>query len=37
VLADEGRAAETDDFFRSRAFYDAEGVSHTLLVEGAGD
>jgi hypothetical protein len=37
LLADEGRAAETDDFFRSRAFYDAEGVSHTLLVEGAGD
>jgi hypothetical protein len=37
LLADEGRAAETDDFFRSRAFYDAEGVSHSLLVEGAGD
>jgi hypothetical protein len=37
LLADAGRAAETDDFFRSRAFYDAEGVSHSLLVEGAGD
>jgi len=34
LVADEGRAAETDDFFRSRAFYDAEGVSHTLIVGG---
>ena len=25
-------ASETDDFFRSRAFYDAEGVTHTLRV-----
>ena len=37
LVADEDRAAETDDFFRSRAFYNAEGVSHSLLVEGAGD
>jgi hypothetical protein len=37
LVADEGRAAETDDFFRSRAFYDAEGVSHTLVVGGDGD
>ena len=29
-------AAETDDFFRSRPFYDAEGVTHTLRIEGAG-
>jgi hypothetical protein len=37
LVADEGRAAETDDFFRSRAFCDAEGVSHTLIVGGDGD
>ena len=36
LMADEGRAAETDDFFRSRAFYDAEGVSHTLVLGGRG-
>ena len=29
-------AAETDDFFRSRPFYDAEGVTHTLRIEGSG-
>jgi hypothetical protein len=33
LIADRGAAAESDDFFRSRAFYDAEGVSHTLRVE----
>jgi hypothetical protein len=32
LIADEGRAAETGDFFRSREFYDAEGVSHTLIA-----
>jgi Acetyltransferase (GNAT) domain len=37
LIADEGRAAETDDFFRSRPFYDAEGVSHSLTVGGDGD
>lgn len=37
LVADEGRAAESDDFFRSRAFYDAEGVSHTLVVGGGDD
>jgi hypothetical protein len=37
LIADEGRAAETDDFFRSRPFYDAEGVSHSLVVGGDGD
>jgi hypothetical protein len=37
LVADEGRAAETDDFFRSRAFYEAEGVSHSLNVGGDGD
>ena len=29
-------AAETDDFFRSRPFYDAEGVTHTLRIEAVG-
>ena len=37
LIPDEGRAAETDDFFRSRAFYDAEGVSHSLIVGGDED
>ena len=37
LIADEGRAAKTDDFFRSRPFYDAEGVSHSLIVGGDGD
>jgi hypothetical protein len=36
LVADQGRAAETDDFFRSRTFFDAEGVSHSLLVESDG-
>ncbi len=36
LINDRGAGAESDDFFRSRAFYDAEGVSHTLRVEGAG-
>ena len=35
LVADRGTAAETDDFFRSRPFYDAEGVTHTLRIEGA--
>jgi hypothetical protein len=30
---DKGRAAESDDFFRSRSFLDAEGVTHTLRIE----
>ncbi len=37
LIDDRGAAAESDDFFRSRAFYDAEGVSHTLRVEGDGN
>jgi hypothetical protein len=37
LIEDSGRAAETDDFYRSRAFYDAEGVSHSLVVGGGGD
>jgi hypothetical protein len=36
LIADRGEAATSDDFFRSRAFYDAEGVTHTLRLEGAG-
>ena len=28
-------AAVSDDFFRSRPFLDAEGVTHTLLIESA--
>jgi len=36
LIGDRGAAAEAEDFFRSRAFYDAEGVTHTLRVEGGG-
>ncbi|HMC06577.1 MAG TPA: hypothetical protein VKG89_04185 [Solirubrobacterales bacterium] len=36
LIADRGEAAETEDFFRSRPFYDAEGVSHTLRIAGDG-
>jgi hypothetical protein len=36
LVDDRGAAAETDDFFRSRAFLDAEGVTHTARIEGAG-
>jgi hypothetical protein len=37
LVEDQGRSAETDDFFRSRAFYEAEGVSHSLIVGGDSD
>lgn len=33
LVADRGEAAVEEEFFRSRQFYDAEGVTHTLLVE----
>ena len=33
LLADGGRAAESDDFFRSRPFLEAEGTTHTLRLE----
>lgn len=33
LLADGGAAAENEEFFRSRAFLDAEGVTHTLRIE----
>jgi Acetyltransferase (GNAT) domain len=36
LTPDRGEAASSDDFFRSRAFYDAEGVTHTLRVSGPG-
>lgn len=36
LLADGGAAAESEDFFRSRPFLAAEGVTHTLRIE-AGD
>lgn len=35
LVADRGTSAETDDFFRSRPFYDAEGVTHTLRITNA--
>ena len=36
LLADRGAAAESEEFFRSRPFLDAEGVTHTLRIETAG-
>lgn len=36
LIADRGDAAASDEFFRSRPFLDAEGVTHTLRI-GAGD
>jgi hypothetical protein len=36
LLADAGAAVESGEFFRSRPFMDAEGVTHTLRIE-AGD
>ena len=33
LLADGGAAAESEEFFRSREFFDAEGVTHTLRIE----
>jgi hypothetical protein len=35
LVADAGASAQTDDFFRSRPFYDAEGVTHTVRIEAA--
>ncbi|HEX5593103.1 MAG TPA: hypothetical protein VFX35_07125, partial [Solirubrobacterales bacterium] len=34
LIADRGEAAAGDHFFRSRPFLRAEGVTHTLLIEG---
>jgi Acetyltransferase (GNAT) domain len=33
LLADSGAAAQSEEFFRSRPFLDAEGVTHTLRIE----
>jgi hypothetical protein len=34
LIEDRGEAAVSDDFFRSRPFLDAEGVTHTLRIVG---
>jgi hypothetical protein len=34
LIEDRGEAAVGDDFFRSRPFLDAEGVTHTLRIAG---
>jgi hypothetical protein len=34
LIEDRGEAATSDDFFRSRPFLDAEGVTHTLRIAG---
>jgi hypothetical protein len=36
LLEDRGEGAVSAEFFRSRAFLDAEGVTHTLRIEGEG-
>jgi Acetyltransferase (GNAT) domain len=36
LIEDRGEAALAEDFFRSRPFLDAEGVTHTLRVEADG-
>ncbi len=36
LLADAGAAAESEEFFRSRPFLDAEGVTHSLRIAGDG-
>ncbi|HEX6117474.1 MAG TPA: GNAT family N-acetyltransferase [Solirubrobacterales bacterium] len=36
LLADDGAAASTDEFFRSPPYLGAEGVTHTLRIETAG-
>jgi hypothetical protein len=33
LIEDAGAAAESEEFFRSAAFYAAEGVTHSLVVE----
>jgi GNAT acetyltransferase-like protein len=37
LIADRGEAAASEEFFRSRPFLDAEGVTHTLRVEAGRD
>jgi GNAT acetyltransferase-like protein len=36
LLADAGEAAESEEFFRSRPFLDAEDVTHTLRIQSGG-
>jgi GNAT acetyltransferase-like protein len=36
LVEDRGEAAVSDDFFRSRQFLDAEGVTHTLRIASGG-
>ena len=36
LLEDRGEGVVSAEFFRSRAFLDAEGVTHTLRIEGEG-
>jgi hypothetical protein len=36
LISDKGRAAQSEEFFRSPAFLDAEGVTHTLRIESGG-
>ncbi len=36
LIEDRGEAAASAEFFRSRPFLDAEGVTHTLRIEGDG-
>jgi hypothetical protein len=33
LIADRGAAAESEEFFRSRPFLDAEGITHTLRID----
>jgi hypothetical protein len=37
LIADRGEAAVSEEFFRSRQFLDAEGVTHTLRIEAGED
>ncbi len=36
LIADRGEAVTSEEFFRSRPFLDAEGVTHTLRIEAGG-
>jgi hypothetical protein len=33
LIADRGEAAANEELFRSRPFFEAEGVTHTLRIE----
>jgi hypothetical protein len=36
LIADRGEAATSEEFFRARPFLEAEGVTHSLRISGAG-